>query len=265
MSDLKSILMSADPSSELRVMHAAGDLAALEPTLAALEMTAPKGYHHKDVLDHSFVVLDHAMARSDKRGDLILRTAALFHDIGKPDTREFHTKGKVSFTNHDFVGSKITRRILRAHGYSKDEIEKVSTLVAMHMRSHTFKSGWNDSAVRRLITQSGSEEQLERLIAIFYSDATTKHEHKKAAIHRNVDELSVELARIKKNDARASLRPALNGVEVSELFGIPAGRELGRLMKFLNRDENIVLDREDAVTVLRGFVSAENDIDEECC
>ena len=249
--EMKKILLGADPVKELRILRDAGELAALEPALAELFMPIPNGYHHKDNLEHSIRVLQNAMERETAGPDLILRTAALFHDIGKPTTREFGARGSVTFTNHDVAGARLVKRLLPKHGYSKREAEQVATLVFMHMRSHTFKTGWTESAVRRLLVDAGSEKQLERLIVIFYSDATTKSDEKRGAIHRNVGLLADALEAVKVKDARAKLRPALNGNEVAEIMGMTPGRELGEIMKFLNRDEHIGLPRDEAIALVK--------------
>lgn len=248
---LKDILLSADPVGELEAVHASGRLAELEPSLAALEMRVPAGYRHKDNLVHSFQVLGNAVARETDGVDLVLRAAALFHDVGKPVTRAFGARGVVTFTNHEVAGSKIVRRVLPGHGFSKAEVDMVARLVFLHMRSHTFKAGWSESAVRRLITDAGSPRQLERLIVVFYSDATTRFDSKREAIHSAVAGLAVELERVMVKDARAALRPALNGFEVAEFLGIEPGPELGRAMRLLNADENIELSREDSFALLR--------------
>jgi poly(A) polymerase len=251
---LKEILLAADPVQELRNIHAKDLLGELEPRLAELKMPIPAGYHHKDNLEHSLRVLQNAIDRETAGADLILRTAALFHDIGKPATRAFGPKGSVTFTNHDVVGAKIVRRILPAHGFTKAEIDQIARLVHMHMRSHTFKTGWSESAVRRLMTDVGSADQLDRLIVIFYADATTKIDTKMAAIHGNVALLAEELFRVRAQDARAALRPAMNGNEVAEHLGLQPGRELGEVMKFLNRDENVGLTKEETLELIADFM-----------
>lgn len=251
MKALKSVLLSADPVKELRALVATNELSSLEPTLNELLMPIPAGYHHKDNLEHSIRVLGNAIAREINGPDLILRTAALFHDIGKPATRQFGRKGNVTFTNHDVVGAKMIKRILSQHDYSKQEISQIASLIRMHMRSHTFKTGWTESAVRRMITDAGSAEQLERLIVIFYSDATTKSDTNRERIHRNVSLLTDALNEVKRKDARAKLRPALNGNEVAELLNLTPGVELGKAMKLLNQDQNIGLDREAAIALLQ--------------
>lgn len=253
---LKEILLGTDPVQELRDLIAKGVLGDLEPTLAELKMPIPAGYHHKDNLEHSLRVLQNAIDRETSGPDLILRTAALFHDIGKPATRAFGKRGVVTFTNHDVVGSKIVRKVLPKHGFSKADTDSVARLVFMHMRSHTFKTGWSESAVRRLMTDAGSMEQMERLIVVFYSDATTKIDAKMAAIHGNVAALSAELMRVKAKDERAALRPALNGNEVAEILGLKPGRELGRIMKALNSDEHVGLGRDEALVLIRELAAS---------
>ena len=244
---LKELLLSSNPVEQLRILNDSGKLRAFEPSIADLRMEIPKGYNHKDNLEHSFKVLENSINREKNGADLILRTAALFHDVGKPATRAFEAKGVVTFTNHDVVGAKMIRPILRNHGFTSAEITKVSSLIFMHMRSHTFKEGWSESAVRRLGVDAGSFEQLERLIVIFYSDATTGFDSKREKIHRSVAELATEVKRVIAKDARAALRPALNGVEVAEILNLEHGPELGKVMKFLNTDEMVGVSRDEAI------------------
>lgn len=252
-SELKSLLLADDPVAELRDLHASGNLGKFEKSLADLRMEIPKGYHHKDNLEHSFRVLQNAIDREDSGKDLILRSAALFHDVGKPATREFHEKGKVTFSFHEVVGAKMSRKIFKRHGYSPEDVQDISRLIALHMNSHSFSAGWNESAVRRLSTSAGSDLQLDRLVKVFYSDTTTTNEKKMRGILKGIDALAAELERVKAKDARAALRPALNGAEVGEMFGLKQGPELGLFMKFLNTDENVRLDREAAVAALLEF------------
>lgn len=249
---LRSILMSADPVRVLRDLDVSGELADVEVTLADLRMEIPAGYQHKDNLTHSLQVLQNAIDRETDGPDLILRTAALFHDIGKPATREFHDEGVVTFEAHEVVGARMVRKILRAHGYSKDEISEISLLIAYHMRSHGFmEKNWTDSAVRRLKTDAGDDVTLNRLMIIFYSDITTKFEKKKKKMHAGVDALKAKIDEIAKADARKALRPALTGHDIMTIFGIKPGKELGPIMKFLNSDEGVVLSATEAEKAVR--------------
>lgn len=246
---LKEILSGKNPGAVLRALYAAGKLGAIDPSLPALRMEIPKGYNHKDNLEHSFRVLENAISREPKGTDIILRTAALFHDIGKPATRKFGPRGVVTFENHEVVGAKMVRSILRNHDYSKDEIKVISRLVFLHMRSHNFDSaGWTDSAVRRFMTDAG--ELFDRLVILFYADVTSGVPATRARVHESIDTLVAEANRVRSEDARKALRPAVDGHAVMNRYGLAPGRELGQVMKFLNSDEGIALSEDEVFVII---------------
>lgn len=244
--------MSNSPVEALRKMDSNGTLADFEPALADLRMPMKQGYHHKDNLTHSIKVLENAIARETEGPDLILRTAALLHDIGKPATRKFNARKSVTFDGHEYVGSKMVKNILFNHDYSKNEAKVISKIVALHMRSHGFGEGdWTDSGVRRLMNDAGNDETLSRLIVVFYADATTANKAKLNRHHKGIEKLKNEIARVRSEDCRKALRPALNGNEVMELMNLSPGRELGAIMRFLNSDEGVNLSKDEAIKVIR--------------
>lgn len=252
METLKQILLSETPGRTLRAMFADGSLRKLEPSLADLRMHIPAGYHHKDNFEHSVRVLENAIEREQDGPDLVLRAAALFHDIGKPATRKLGARKSVSFDGHESVGARIVRKVLKTHGFSAEQIDQVALIVAMHMRSHGFENKkWTDAGVRRLIADAGSDELLRKLIIVFYADVTTRHEDKMRKLHRSVDALVEEIAAVKASDARKALRPALDGHRVMELYGLTPGRVLGSVMRFLNSDEGVHLSAEEAEVKIR--------------
>lgn len=255
---LREILMMDDPVSFLREVDADGRLGRVAPLVNALKMTPLAGVRHKDNLDHSLKVLGNAIAREMDGPDLVLRAAALLHDIGKPATRKKGGNKTVTFDGHEVVGARIVRDRLYREGFNREETEQVAQLVREHMRSHAFREDgdWTDSAVRRLLHDVNDADQMQRLVVIFYSDVTTRYDHKREAIHRQVDNLLEVMAKVRADDARAALRPAINGNEVMDYFGLTPGPELGRIMKFLNSDEGVHLNREDAlVAVVQKFIS----------
>lgn len=246
MTNMKAILMSGDPVAELRALGVDG-LRSMEPAVANLKMEIPKGYHHKDNLEHSLRVLGNAVSMEDKP-DLVLRTAALLHDIGKPATREFGKNGKVTFHMHEMVGAKMSTSILRKHDYDSEDSMIIRKLISLHMRSHGFDTAkWNDSAVRRLMTDAMNWETLERLAIVFKSDCTTKNASNRKNRVRNVDSLMSFAEEVKAKDDRNAMRPALDGNDVMQITGLSQGRELGLIMKYLNSDEGIALSRDEAI------------------
>lgn len=262
--NLRELLLEPSPGDKLRELADAGEIIKLEPVLTELTMTIPRGYNHKDNFDHSIRVLENAISFEKGNVDIILRTAALLHDIGKKRTREFENNGKVSFKNHEVVGARMVKKILPKHGYSLEETSKISNLIRLHMRSYNFSNEWTDSAVRRLITDAGDNLQLERLIIIFRSDITTKHEHKSRKILRKIDMLESAFNALILKDLKSARRPALNGLEVAEILGITPGKGLKNFMNFLNSEEGLSLTREEAITRIKSMSGSVHGVDVDC-
>ncbi len=180
------LLLSAQPRAGLALLVDTGLAEVFLPELPALRLELDEHHRHKDVYDHSLIVLEQAIAlegpadgppESVPGPDLVLRLAALLHDIGKPATRRFEDGGGVSFHHHELVGAKLAGRRLKALRYDKDTIKAVSRLVELHLRFHGYGEGqWTDSAVRRYVTDAGP--LLPRLHRLTRSDSTTRNVRK---------------------------------------------------------------------------------------
>ena len=173
------------------------------PELPALRLERDEHHRHKDVYQHSLTVLEQAIELEDRlpeQPDLIIRLAALLHDIGKPATRRFEPGGKVSFHHHDVVGAKLVRKRLTALRFSGEEIKAVSDLVALHLRFHGYAGGqdrggaWTDSAVRRYVRDAG--DQLARLHVLTRADCTTRDTAKAERLRRAYDDLERRIAEL---------------------------------------------------------------------
>ncbi len=213
------------------------------PELSALELEQDPMHHHKDVLAHTIAVV--AKTSSGQ----VLRLAALFHDIGKPATREFGEHG-VSFHHHEVVGARLARSRMRALRFPKDTIKDVSQLVFLHMRPHTFKMGWTDAAVRRYVRDAG--DLIDPLNELVRCDVTTRNKKRANAISRRIDELVVRIAELGEQEALDALRPPIDGNEVMKHLGLAPGRDIGVAMKLLteHRIENGPYDEEEAYRML---------------
>ena len=223
--EFSKLIVAPDPSEALAGLVDSGLAAQFIPELPALALEQDPIHRHKDVLAHTLAVVDAVGA------DLVERLAALFHDVGKPDTREFGARGTVSFHHHEVVGARMTRRRLRALKYPKQVVENVSDLVYLHMRPHTFKMGWTDRAVRRYVRDAGP--LLERLNELVRADVTTRNEKLERQIHKRIDELEERIVDLRRREELDALRPPIDGHAVMTHLGIDPGRRVGVAMDLL--------------------------------
>jgi poly(A) polymerase len=194
------------------------------PELPALAVEQDPIHHHKDVLAHTIAVVAKCPP------DATVRLAALFHDVGKPATRNFDEAG-VSFHHHEVVGARLTRARMRELRYPNDEIDAVSDLVYLHMRPHTFKMGWTDRAVRRYVRDAGP--LLDRLNTLVRCDVTTRNTKLARTIQRRIDELEERIADLAEREELASIRPPIDGNQVMAHLGIAPGPIVGEAMDLL--------------------------------
>jgi len=257
--ELSKTLLQDSPRAALELFVSTGLADVVLPELPALRMEIDEHHQHKDVYAHSLTVLDHAIAleKADPEAespDLVLRLAALLHDIGKPATRRHEPKGRVSFHHHEVVGAKLVRKRLTALRYSKEVVEAVARLTFLHLRFHGFGRGeWTDSAVRRYVTDAG--DLLPRLHKLVRSDSTTRNKRRAAALSATYDSLEERITEISEKEDLARVRPDLDGNAIMELLGLQPGPDVGRAWRFLKdlRLERGPLDRDDAEAALRDW------------
>ena len=162
--------------------------------------------------------------------DRLLRLAALFHDVGKPKTRSYGPRGAVSFHHHEVVGARMTRDRMRALRYSTEDVEVVTRLVELHLRFHTYRMGWTDSAVRRYVRDAGP--LLDRLNELTRCDCTTRNPAKAKALARRMDELDARIAELREQEELRAIRPDLDGNAVMARLGLRPGPEVGKALAF---------------------------------
>ncbi|ALR13736.1 CCA tRNA nucleotidyltransferase [Mycobacteroides saopaulense] len=250
--ELDKLIVGAHPVAGIDLLVDSGLGAVVLPEVGEMRLTIDEHHQHKDVYRHSLTVLEQAVDLEDEGPDLVLRWAALLHDIGKPATRRHEDGGGVSFHHHEVVGAKMVRKRMRALKYSKQMVDDVSQLVYLHLRFHGYGDGtWTDSAVRRYVTDAGP--LLPRLHKLVRADCTTRNKRRAARLQANYDGLEERIAELAAKEDLARVRPDLDGNAIMELLGVPAGPIVGEAWRFLKelRLERGPLDHDAAVEALR--------------
>jgi len=230
------------------------------PEMKLMRLEQDPIHRHKDVLTHTLAVVENVQLDPTREFDFrITRLAALYHDIGKPRTRGFKEGKGVTFHHHEVVGARMTRERMKAMKYPNADIEAVSELVAISGRFHTYQMGWTDSAVRRYVRDAG--DYLGELNVLVRCDCTTRNEKKANILSRRMDEMEARIAEVAAREELASLRPEIDGQQVMELLGVPAGPAVGAALEFLMdiRLEEGILGEEVIVVRLREWWAANAD------
>ncbi len=216
------------PGEGLRFLVNTGLADHFLPELTGLALEQDPVHRHKDVLEHTFAVVEKV-----DQTHRIVRLAALFHDIGKPRTRAFGPGG-VSFHHHEVVGARMTRDRMRALRYSNEDTTAVTRLVELHLRFHGYRDGdggWTDSAVRRYVRDAGP--LLDELNELTRCDCTTRNVAKARGLAKRMDELEIRISRLEEEEELKSLRPDIDGQRVMEHLGIAPGPMVGKALAFL--------------------------------
>ena len=259
--EITKLLMSTQPRTGITILVETGLADIAMPEIPKLRLEVDEHHHHKDVYEHSITVLEQAIAHEDRLGgpNLVIRLAALLHDIGKPKTRALLEGGGVSFHHHEVVGARLAKSRLKALRFNNEVIEKVETLIALHLRFHGYGDGeWTDSAVRRYVRDAG--ELLTHLHVLTRADCTTRNARKAARLAATYDSLEARIEVLMEQEELSKIRPDLDGAEVMQLLSIKPGAEVGRALDFLMelRMDQGPLGKEKATELLMQWWSTRN-------
>jgi len=231
------------------------------PEVPRLRLEVDEHFRHKDVYQHSLTVLARATILEPAYGlheDLVVRLAALLHDIGKPKTRRKLPDGRVAFHHHEVVGATMAKERLTALRFPTAVVADVSKLIELHLRFHGYGDGvWTDSAVRRYVHDAG--RLLTRLHVLTRADCTTRNKAKAQRLERAYDELEKRIAALSKQEELDKIRPDLNGREIMQILGQPQGPLIGEAWRYLLdlRMEQGPLGRDRATQELRAWAAVE--------
>jgi poly(A) polymerase len=222
--ELSKLLVGKKPSKGLDLMVSTGLAEHVIPELPALAMEQDPIHRHKDVLRHTVAVVE------GMPPTLVGRLAALMHDIGKPDTREIGDDG-VTFHHHEVVGARITEKRLKELRFPTAVIADVRQLVYLHLRFHSYRLGWTDSAVRRYVRDAG--ELLDTLNALVRADCTTRNKAKAKELRQRMDQLEARIVELTETEELSKIKPPLDGHDIMAFFDITPSKPVGEAMRFL--------------------------------
>ena len=235
--ELTRLLSTDSPRPGLEILVETGIAEVVLPELPALQLETDEHAHHKDVYQHTLTVVEQAIDEEKRRfpgqpADVVLRLAALLHDIGKPATRRFEAGGAVTFYHHDVVGAKLAKKRLKALRFDNNTIDSVSQLIELHLRFFGYADqAWSDSAVRRYVRDAGPE--LQRLHMLVRADVTTRNKRKADRLSFAYDDLEARIATLAEQEELQAIRPDLDGEDIMRILGLKPGREVGEAYRFL--------------------------------
>jgi poly(A) polymerase len=246
--ELAKLLVAERASMGLELLVDTGLADRFLPEIPALRLEQDPVHHHKDVLRHTYAVVDRC------EPDLVLRLAGLFHDVGKPSTRRITAEG-VTFHHHEIEGARMARARMSALRYPRSVIDDVCTLIELHLRFHGYGEGvgWSDAAVRRFVRDAGP--LLDRLNQLTRADVTTRNERRAEAFAKLQDELEERIAALAEQENLQALRPSLDGRQVMEILGLEPGPEVGEALAYLMelRIERGPIPEDEAAELLRAW------------
>jgi poly(A) polymerase len=223
--ELSKLLVVDDPSDGLWFLVDSGLADLVLPELPRMRVEQDPIHRHKDVLTHTIAVV------AKTKPSLIVRMAALLHDVGKPKTRSIGPRG-VSFHHHEVVGARIARERLRALRFSNEQVEAITQLVYLHLRFHGYGDDvWTDAAVRRYVRDAGP--YLEELNELTRCDCTTRNARKAKLLADRMDALETRIAELREREELEAIRPDIDGEAVMAHLGIGPGRQVGEALQML--------------------------------
>jgi poly(A) polymerase len=238
------ILSHPKPSIGFWVLERTGVLGVVFPELAALVGVEQRDeYHHKDVFDHTLKVLDNLAAVSD---NLLLRFAALVHDIGKPKVKRFVEGIGWTFYGHELMGVRMLKTIAGRMKLPNEFYKYGQKLTRLHMRPiQLIGEEVSDSAVRRLLFHAGQE--IDDLMALCKADITSGNPKLVKKHLENFTRVINRLRDVEEKDKLRAFQPPVRGDEIMAAFGLAPGPEVGRLKKLVEE------------AILEGLIPNEHD------
>ena len=208
--EMNRILLAPRPSRPIRELCDLGLMRHIVPEFLALRLGADSHGRHKDMFEHTLMVLDRAPPV------LTVRWGALLHDIAKPRVMSVEDH-EVHFYGHEIVGERMARKILHRLKFDRATVDRVCKLVALSGRINSYEGDWTDGAVRRFVREAG--DALQDMFMLSRSDVTSRREERVRAAERRVDDLCERCDQLQAEADIAKIKAPLDGNDLMEMFG----------------------------------------------
>jgi len=235
--EINKILMCETPSNGFKDLEKLNLLNYILPELIDLKgIEEVEGQTHKDNFYHTLEVVDNISKKTD---NLWLRWAALLHDIGKAPTKKFSKKNGWTFYGHEFIGSKMVKKIFKRLNLPLNEkLKYVQKIVMMSSRPIILSEHIvTDSAVRRLIYDAGNE--IDDLLTLCEADITTKNLKKSIKYQNNFKIVRQKIKDVEERDSIRNFQPPITGEIIMTYFKIKPCKEIGIIKEKI---KNSILD-----------------------
>jgi poly(A) polymerase/tRNA nucleotidyltransferase (CCA-adding enzyme) len=224
--ELLKTLQAPVPSTGLFLMKETGILGVILPELLEGAGVTQGSLHCYDVFTHSLYACDAAPGES-----LLLRMAALLHDIGKPRARAVDAEGKPTFYEHERISAAMTEEILLRLKLPNAVVKDVAHLVAHHM--FNYQEEWSDAAVRRLIARVG-EGKIKDIIALRRADQIGMCRENAQAFPEGLAAFAARVSSVLEAGRAFTVRQmAADGDDIMLRLSLPPGPQVGIILEEL--------------------------------
>jgi poly(A) polymerase/tRNA nucleotidyltransferase (CCA-adding enzyme) len=222
--ELIKIIQAEDPVYGFELLEKTEILGMILPELRACIGIEQRELHDFDVFYHSLYA-----CKAAPPDNLVLRLAALLHDIGKASTLFINEAGEPRFHNHEKQSAELSEELLRRLKFPNEVISRVSHLVRYHM--FNYQEEWKDASVRRFVASVG-KENLAELFALRRADQLSRG--KRAGRGEGLALFAERIERVAERDSVYGLKDlAISGDEIMDRLSLESGPQIGIILNFL--------------------------------
>ena len=257
--EFNGILISDNPFRGIELLRKTGILALIMPELMQGFGVSQNKFHKYDVYYHIRHTIQAVEPLETEELTLLVRLAALFHDIAKPMVQKKVSKQEEPvYYNHEVVGANVAKKIMKRLKYSNAEIDFVALLVRQHM--FYYQDEWTDGAVRRFMRAVGIEN-IKPLLKLREADRLGSG-NRKDKESKAIPKLLARIDKIIKEENAITVKDLkINGNDLMKEFNLKPGPIIGKILNYLLDlilDEPNLNDKEKLIEKTRFFLESNN-------